>query len=335
MRVKVFMMSAGLNSERDVLRKMHDGIYNDLIPSSRKELRYIRGLNKSKGRGTGVEYDYGEKYSKCDLSVMFGSWKPARSNIHHVIRSAIVEKSKSFICIETPLLGRTFDTHQHYRVGINGFLNRAAIWGPDVDHKGDRLSKLGYHYKGWKQNNNGHIVVAMQLGGDASLRNNDMNQWVKDTVGTLRAYTDRPIQIRTHPAISDKGWSDYDELFRFFMFNNLKDISWTNGKVMPWEQQLSNAYCVVSYTSGLSIDAVSQGVPVVACDEGNFAWNVGERKLENIENLNLATEPEVQQWLNNLAYCQWSPEEMESGECWAHLKSSVKEVLLEVENEDD
>ena len=58
MRVKVFMMSAGLNSERDVLRKMHDGIYNDLIPSSRKELRYIRGLNKSKGRGTGVNDDH-------------------------------------------------------------------------------------------------------------------------------------------------------------------------------------------------------------------------------------------------------------------------------------
>jgi hypothetical protein len=336
MKVKAFMMTAGHNHEREILRNMHDGIASDLIPSSKRELRYIRAVNKANGRGTGVEYEYGEKYSKCDVGVMFGSWKPQRSNIHHVCRSSIVEKSNCFICIETPLLNRrVLKPNTHQRVGINGFLNRDAIWGPDIDHKGDRLDKLGIHYKGWKNKSEGPIVIAMQLGGDASLRNNDINQWVKDTVSTLRANTDRPIEIRTHPAVSEKGWSDHDELFRHFMFNNYKDISFTNGKAHPWENQLQNAYCVVAYTSGLSIDAALQGIPVIACDEGNFAWNIGERKLANVENMQLATEPQVQQWLNNLAYCQWTPEEMESGECWAHLKESVNEILNSSQDDND
>jgi hypothetical protein len=77
----------------------------------------------------------------------------------------------------------------------------------------------------------------------------------------------------------------------------------------------------------LSIDAVINGIPVIACDEGNFAWNVAERKLSNIENLNLSSDTEVHQWLKNLSYCQWTPTEMASGQCWDHLKSSVDKIL--------
>ena len=94
---------------------------------------------------------------------------------------------------------------------------------------------------------------------------------------------------------------------------------------------MEDAYCVVSYTSGLSIDAVYRGIPVIATDEGNFTWGVTERKLNNVENLNLATEQEVQQWLYNLAYCQWTPAEMEEGIVWNHLRSTIDTLLKEQE----
>lgn len=322
------MNSAGSNHEREILRMMHDGIDKMLIPKNKETFKEWKRINKEQGKGAGVYYAYDEKYSACDLAVMFGSWKPDRSNIHHTVRSSIYENSENFICIETPLIGRqVFETNVHQRVGINGFLNRAAIFGEEKNYPADRFNQLGIEYTGWREKLGSKIVIAMQLAGDASLRNNSINDWCIDTVHTLREYTDRPIEVRTHPAISNKGWSNYQDIFQYFAFSKIKDVTFVNGKEVSWQQHLNNAYCVVSYTSGLSIDAVLSGVPVIACDEGNFAWNVSERKLSNIENFHLCKEEEVQQWLYNLAYCQWTPEEMESGECWNHLYPSLKKII--------
>lgn len=333
MKVKIFMNSAGTNREREVLRMMYNGIKEILIPKDNKVLKEWKRINKEIGRGAGVEYDYGERYSGCDVAVMLGSWKPERSNIHHIVRASIVEKSKSFICIETPLLGRkVHKDNEYFRVGINGFLNRDAIFGEQIDRSADRLNKIGIKYNGWKRDCGDKIVVALQLAGDASLRHNDINEWCWDTVNTLRLYTNRPIEIRTHPAMSEKGWGNHEELFRRFLFESVPNVSFVNGKDVSWETQIKNAYCVVAYSSGLSIDAVISGIPVIACDEGNFAWNVAERKLANIESLNLEKEENVQQWLQNLAYCQWTPGEMETGECWSHLSSSIEHVLKDAED---
>lgn len=331
MKVKIFMNSAGHNSERDVLRMMYDGIEDNLVPKDKAEKKKWRQLNKAKGlHGSGVFYDYTEKARGCDVAVMFGSWKPERNRVHHEIRTAIYKSEIPFICIETPLLGRkVFQPNQHYRVGINGFLNRDAIWGEDRDYPSDRFVQLGLEYNGWRKKRGKKIVVALQLAGDASLRHNDINEWCKNTVTTLRRFTDRPIEIRTHPGVSDKGWSNHEELFRWFLFQNIPGVSFVNGREIPWADQILDAHCVVSYTSGMSIDAVLNGIPVIATDEGNFAWNVCERKLNNVDNLNLADADQVRQWLWNLAYCQWTPEEMEDGSCWRHLESSLKEVVDE------
>lgn len=329
------MNTAGHNSEREVLRCMHDGI--DLHVNhhnlSKEEKKRVKNLDKEMGIKRGVSYEYDEEYRPCDVAVFLGSWKPDRTRTWHQTRVSIKQNSKCFVVIETPLLGREmFKKNKHYRVGVNGFLNRDALWGDNVTRPSDRFEELGLKYNGWKSKEDlgDKIVIALQLAGDASLRNLDINEWCLDTVRTLREHTQRPIEIRTHPGVSEKGMGNHEELFKQFAFANFTNVSFVNGKEVPWEEHLKDAYCVVSYSSGLAIDAVLNGYPVIACDEGNFAWNVAETKLSNIENLKLATEQEVEQWLYNLAYCQWTPEEMESGKCWAHLEPAINQVLEEV-----
>ena len=332
MRVKVYMNTARENIERDILRYMYDGITRIHIPNNQKEQRRLKTMNKEKGLGFAVQYDYGERYTNCDCAVMMGSWKSSRSNIHHIVRTSIVEKSKSFICIETPLLGRkVLEPNQYQRVAVNGFLNRDAYFGADIDYPDDRLRKLGITFNGWKLNKGNKIVIAMQLNGDASLRNNDINQWCHNTVDKLLTLTDRPIEIRLHPALSEKGLVNHDELLRYFSYsqNDYSKIKFVKGADISWEKQIADAYCVVSYSSGLAIDAVVQGIPVIACDEGNFAWNIAETKIDNIENLRLADADIVQQWLQNLAYCQWTQDEMQTGQVWSHLKQGVEDSVKE------
>lgn len=333
MHVKIFMNTANHNSEREVLRKMFNGINSKYPRETLDQIKEKKRFNKKIGRGYGVDIDYSESYMSCDLAVMLGSWKPSRDNLHHILRYDIVQKSKSFMCLETPLLGRkVFQENEYYRIGINGFLNRDALWGTEDDKPSDRFELLGLKYNGWKTDKKEKIVIALQLAGDASLRNQNINEWCLDSIKKIRQFSDRPIEIRTHPGLSDKGWSNHEQLFRELAFLGLKDVKCVNGRTLPWQKHLEEAYCVVSYTSGLSIDAILNGTPVIACDEGNFAWNVSETNLENIENLFLEKEENIQQWLYNLAYCQWNPNEMQSGKVWDYLSSIVELAIEEKEN---
>lgn len=319
------MNTAGHNSERDVLRSIHDGFYSQLIPTDESKYKNLKKHYKDLGRSYGVEYDYGEKYSSCDLAIMLGSWKQDRTNIHHILRTNIKENATRFLCIETPLLNRKIlQPNQYYRIGFNGFLNRSAEWGEIKNYPDDRFKKLGLRYDGWRRNRGDKIVVALQLAGDASLRNNDINEWCFDVLKELREHTDRPIEVRTHPGISDKGWSNHESLFKKFAFSGIKNVAFVNGREVKWEDQIFDAHCLISYTSGLSIDAIYNGIPVIACDQGNFAWDISDRKISNIENLQLQKEEVIQQWLNNLAYYQWNKQEMESGEVYLHFKSTIE-----------
>ena len=332
MLVKVFMLTAGHNYEQTLLRSMKEGIEKQLIPDSEIEIHKLKQINKIVNLGLGVNYDYNEKYTKCDVAVMLGSWKPLRGSMHHQVRTDIKNNAKCFICIETPILNRTleFEKCNYFRVGVNGFLNKDAYFGPNIKRPDDRLLKLGnLKFSGWHNQLGNKIVIAMQLTGDASLRGTDINEWCFDTINTLKMYTNRPIEIRMHPAASSKGMEAYNPVLQKIVYskNDYSNVTFVDGKTISLRNQLSDAYCLVSYSSGTAIDALCMGIPNITCDEASFAWNVSETKLENIENLLLLKKSAINQHLSNLAYCQWTQDEMSSGLVWNHLVSGIKNYL--------
>lgn len=332
MLVKVFMKTAGHNQEQTLLRSMKDGIEKMLMPATEIETRKLRSLNKELNLGLGVQYDYSDEYTDCDVAVMLGSWKPLRGSTHHQVRSDIKRRAKSFICIETPILNRTleFSKCEYFRVGVNGFLNKDAYFGPDGDRDGNRLAQIGnLNFPGWHNANGDKIVIGMQLIGDASLRGMDINEWCMDTIHTLRLHTNRRIEVRMHPALSAKGLDSHNPLLQKLVYSgtDYSNVTFIDGKKIPLKQQLTNAHCLVTYSSGTAMDALCMGIPNITCDEGSFAWNVSETKLENVEKLLMTKGGNVQQHLNNLAWCQWSEQEMNSGVCWNHLKSGIQKYL--------
>jgi len=340
MRVEVFMQSTFRERERDVLRCMYNGIKQDLYPEelTPAQGKTMRNLNKRRGYGTGVELNYDERIrGKYDLGVMFGSWKPDRSNLHHKVRCGVADQGSHFLCIETQLLGRKmFQESEYHRIGIDGFMNEAAVFGLEQQYPNDRFAKLDLNYNGWKRSRGDKIVVALQLPGDASLRSMDINEWAIWTLERIRKESDRPIEVRLHPGVSQKGVDSHLKLMQWQSFNNLPDVKFVQGSELPWEEHILDAHCVVAFTSGLSIDAVLNGIPVVACDPGNFAWSISSKNAQQAETPFMAKEEDVQDWLNTLAYCQWSKEEMESGEAWVHLKPAVEQIIQnEKENNEE
>lgn len=325
MKIKIFMQSAANEHERDILRAFGAGVetwlHRKMPPAQRKlEIVRIGRWDALNGFEHSMEYEYAEGYVPCDVAVIFGSWKPREKGTHQV-RTSVANTAKTFVVIETPLLNRVTDRpNRAWRVGVNGYLNRDAHWPKLSDSEADqRLEDMGIVWQGWRHNPDGHIVVALQLPGDASLRGIDINDWALRTVDKIRSVSERPIVIRNHPMCSQRAFGDHEELGRRLLLRGHDRLRFSDGLVVPWAQDLENAYCSVTYTSGLAIDSVISGIPTVACDTGNFAWGISETSVNRIEELDLPTTVIVQQWLRQLSACQWTETEMAQGQAWQCL----------------
>ncbi len=325
MKIRVFLESAGNFEEQEILKKFHDGLYKFQNWDKYEGAANIDHLPWNEQYD--VRYSLKNDYEDCDVAVIMGSWKPDRGSAHHQVRTAVVRKAPMFICIETPLLGRTmFQPNKMQRVGIDGFLNNQAQF-VGQDHGSDRLNKLGIKWDGWKNNEqpDGHVLLMLQLPGDASLRGMDMYKWATWAVKRIREETDRKIIVRTHPGHNPK---DADGVHKF-----IADIARTNTSNLEWsiggrdgttvQEDLKGAYCSVSYTSGSAIDSVLQGIPSLACDPGNFTFDISSRYMQEINSLKKAGTKEVMQWLYNLAYSQWDYDEFVNGKAWLHLRPMI------------
>jgi hypothetical protein len=258
--------------------------------------------------------------------VIFGSYKKERGRSAHQGKGKIIESGMPYVQLETQLIGRPIDTafHTEFRVGVNGFLWDNANWG--FEHiMQDRAKKVfernGYDPAvAWKDDGE-YILLCMQKVGDASLRGADVFAWTQDTVEQIRKHTNRKIIIRPHPLYRKSA-----------LHNKLKekvlavaDVHWqeadlTKPDFVSIAEQLNNAWCTVTYSSGTGIDAVINGVPNVACDKGSMVYDVSSKDIAEIEN---PYRGEKDLWSNKIAHCQWSIEEFESGECWQHVSKSI------------
>ena len=108
-------------------------------------------------------------------------------------------------------------------------------------------------------------------------------QWTEDTIKLVKKYTDRKVIV--HNKFSKE----------------------------PLDFLLKNAWAFISLQSTAGFKAMQKGVPAFFTD--HFLKNIGEIKdIENpIINYNI---------FNNLAYGQWTLNEIESGEAWENIVKS-------------
>ncbi len=277
-------------------------------------------------KGCGGEITNSGNTKGYDCAVIFGSYKKDRGRSQHQGKGKIIESGIPYVQLETQLIGRPIDTafHNEFRVGVNGFLRDDAKWGfehIDSDRSMKVFERNGYDpAMPWKQDGE-YILLCMQKVGDASLRGRDVFAWTEETLNEIRKHTQRKIVIRPHP------------LYRKSSLHNglkdralaLADVHWqeadvTKSDFVPISEQLANAWCTVTYSSGTGIDAVINGVPNIACDTGSMVYDVSSTDIAQVE------EPyrgEKKEWTNQIAHCQWNIEEFESGECWAHVSKSI------------
>jgi hypothetical protein len=176
----------------------------------------------------------------------------------------------------------------YYRVSKNNY--QCNGFG---SYPSDRYKELEVELKPW--NKKGKNIVVCPLSYNFSIhRGMDHKQWLKDTVTEIAKYTDRQIIVK--PKASD----------------------------MTLEEALLDAHCIVGYDTNALVDAVIAGVP---------AFNVGPCAvnpvaLQDLSRIESPIYPERKQWCYNLAYNQFTLDEMKSGLCWEMLQEQEEETEL-------
>lgn len=88
------------------------------------------------------------------------------------------------------------------------------------------------------------------------------------------------------------------------------------------EDLLKGAHCLVTHTSHCSVDALIAGVPVI-CLGPNPAQPLAGDSLDRIVNPPMPRDAARYQFFCNLAYCQWSQDELASGEALEFIKGEM------------
>lgn len=132
-------------------------------------------------------------------------------------------------------------------------------------------------------------------------------EYVKNLVRNIKKFTDRPVIYRPKPS-----WKEAVPV-PGTVFSHPKT---------KFTYELDRAHVVVTFGSNACFDAAVAGVPAVVLGNG-ITRPISSTSLADIESPRLSTADEVESLCRDVAYCQWSLKEIESGEAW----DSVRHML--------
>lgn len=239
--------------------------------------------------GYNVSVTYYGNVVDCDLAVFWGMHQSKQ------IRAIQESKGRPWLMMERGYVGDRF----HWTsIGYNGLNGNADFL--NEDSLGYRWEKYFHEYmQPWNVGGE-YVLVAAQVMGDASLVDYGGRPNYEQIIEHAKKFTKRPIHFRPHPQ---------------------RPIACPPNAIPSPHKELSKAiegaWCVLTINSNTSVDAVLAGKPCITLHRGSMAREVTAHGVAKIE---LPFTPDRTQWAYNLAYTQWSPQEIENGEAWNHLK---------------
>lgn len=117
--------------------------------------------------------------------------------------------------------------------------------------------------------------------------------WTNNILTNLKQFTDRPIKLRLRPQPRSERTT----------INTFKDFV------------REDTFCVIGFSSNALVEAAMCDIPVIPLGH-SATKSLYQYVLSDIENVKPADSDLKQQWLNHLAYCQFTKEELLSGYAW-------------------
>jgi hypothetical protein len=176
-------------------------------------------------------------------------------------------------------------------------------------HAPDRAKVFGLTTSAWRVSggrfpmDHKYIVLAGMGDKAAAAEGFDAEEWERWAIEKIRAVTKRIIIYRPKPS-----WKMARPIVG-------KSILYHDPR-QPLEPLLRQSHAVVTHHSNVAVDGLLLGIPCFV--QKGVALPMASSDLRSIEEPVLPEERE--QWLNDVAYCQWNVAEMRDGLAWRHLK---------------
>jgi len=146
-----------------------------------------------------------------------------------------------------------------------------------------------------------NIVIVMPEDKPCIVYGTTAQQWLHETLATVKQHTDRPIVLRER--------------------NKNRQIR----EAVPFTSLLKDAHAVIVYNSIAATESVLGGVPAFVCAPSNAADPVANRDLAKIEDPWFPDLDLVRAWACHLAYGQFHNRELRDGTA-ARILDKTKEL---------
>lgn len=157
-----------------------------------------------------------------------------------------------------------------------------------------------------RERNSDWILLGGMGDKGAAAEGFEPEEWERKTLATLKAVTDKPVIYRPKPS-----WKEAQPINGAGFSGPVEKIDWRK------------IWACVTHHSNLSVDALIEGVPSFCiggaarilsglAEPGPLRWiDAGMNVHRDV----------VEAWAHNLAWTQWSVDEMRRGLTWRHLLS--------------
>jgi hypothetical protein len=179
----------------------------------------------------------------------------------------------------------------YHRIVKNDLQHSEMIKRPD-----DRFRKLAIPLHDWKKGGR-KILIAKPDEKPMKFYGLELDEWLQETIDTIKKYTDRPIEVR------ERVKSRVERTINSTLKEALDD----------------DVHCLVTFNSNSATEAVMYGYPSFTLSPTHAASPVTSQDLSKIETPFYPDKDLVYAWACHLAYGQFHINELKDGSAWRIL----------------
>jgi hypothetical protein len=214
-----------------------------------------------------------------------------RGILKHKIMKRCWEDKRDFYYIDTGYFGNERNDSnpngwKHWHRIVKNNLQHGEI----IPRLGDRFKQFNKKFTPWKRDGR-KILIAAPDEKPCKFYGITKENWLKQTVDTIKQYTDRPVEIRERaPKRIDRTVND------------------------TLQSALANdVFALVTYNSVAAIESIFYGIPAFTLAPANAASPVALQDLSQIDSPYYADSDKLYAWANHLAYGQFHIKELKDG----------------------
>jgi hypothetical protein len=214
-----------------------------------------------------------------------------RGILKHKIMKQCWQDGRTFYYVDTGYFG-----NERTAANPNGWKYWHRIVKNDLQHgeiiarPDDRFCKFNKKFSPWKKDGR-KILVAAPDEKPCKFYGVTKEEWVQQTVATIKQYTDRPVEVRERAA------KRIDTIANDTLQNALdKDV-----------------FALVTFNSVAAIESIFHGIPAFTLAPANAASPVALQDLAKINEPYYADQDKLYAWACHLAYGQVHVNEMKNG----------------------